>query len=126
MATKNTTTARLHVRFFAGGVLLSMIIVYLLHYLGTWEVGTERLDAETTGSVIVTNNCAMLGDTHLLRPGSSFGSNPNTSELKLAGSFMNFFDGHIVVMIVIAFALALLMFLIKRASSSSSSGPSYS
>jgi len=126
MATKNTVTPRLLVRFFAGGVLLSMIIVYLLHYLGTWEVGTERPDAETTSSVIVTNKCAVLGDTHVLRPGSSFGDSQNTTGLKLAGSFMNFFDGHIAMMIVIAFALALLMFLIKRASSSSSSSPSYS
>src|SRR5688572_18328914 len=86
MATNNTNTTRLLARFFAGGILLSMVTVFLLHYFGTWEQGTERPDAETTASVIVTNKCAVLGDTHILRPGSSITANESNKELKLAGS----------------------------------------
>jgi hypothetical protein len=123
MSTKNTNTTRLLARFFAGGILLSMVTFYLLHFFGTWEWGTERPDAETTSSVIVANNCAVLGDTHILRPGTSLTTNESSKQLKLAGSFMNFFDGHIVMMIVFAFVLALIMFVIKRSRGSSSSNP---
>ena len=121
MATSNTNSTRLLARFFAGGMLLSMVAVYLLHYFGTWEQGTERPDPETTSSVIVMNKCAVLGDVHILRPGSSLTTNDNTKKLKLGASFMNFFDGHIVMIIVIAFELTLTMFLIRRSSFSSSS-----
>ncbi|RYZ26916.1 MAG: hypothetical protein EOO10_14225 [Chitinophagaceae bacterium] len=125
MATKNTMTPRLLLRFFAGGILLGMITVYLLHFLGTWEVGSERPDSETTSTVIVTNQCAVLGDTHILRPTSSLTTNKSVRELKFAGSFMNFFDGHIVAMVLIASVVATIIVFFKKANSSPSS-PSYS
>lgn len=120
MATNKTITTRLLIRFLAGGILLSMITVYLLHFFGTWEWGSERPDAETTSSVIVTNKCAVLGATHILRPSSSSTYKEGANEIKFAGSFMNFFDGHIVTMIVIGFGLALIIFLIKKTGGSSS------
>lgn len=126
MTTANTTTPRLIARFFAAGILLSMITVYLLHFFGTWEVAVERPDPETTSSVIVTNKCAVLGHTHILRPSGSLTGKEITRELKFAGSFMNFFEGHILVMIIIATALAAMMFLMKKTVNHSSSNPSYS
>gem|GEM_PF-2673503 len=126
MLTKNTNTSRQFARFFAAGILLSMITVYLLHFFGSWESGVERRDVETTSSVIVTNKCAVLGDTHILRPSSSSSTTESNRELKFAGSFMNFFDGHILVMIIVAAALAAIMFLMKKTANPSPPKPSYS
>jgi uncharacterized protein (DUF2062 family) len=116
MATKNVYAPRQLARFIAAGILLSMISFYLLHFCGTWESGNYRPDAETTSSVLVYNKCAVLGDTHILRPATTSSSNNQSiDEVKFAGSFMNFFDGHILIMIVLALVLALLMFVIKKA-----------
>ena len=126
MATNNTNTTRLLARFLATGILLSMITVYLLHFFGTWESGNYRPDPETTSSVIVYNKCAVLGDTHILRPTTS-PTEENTNELKFAGSFMNFFDGHILLMIVTGVVFAVILFAINKAIRSSSSlNPRYS
>lgn len=102
------------IRSIAIGVLFSMLFTYAMHYFGEWKMENYRPDPDTTSSVIVFNKCAVFNDVHILRPNTTTSSgNDVTNELKLTGSFMNFFDGHVVVMIIIAIVLGLIVFGIR-------------
>lgn len=115
MPTSTTYAPRQVIRLLATGVLLSIVSFYLLHFFGTWNAGIDRPDAETTSSVLVYNKCAVLGDVHILRPAASSSNKEALDDIKAAGSFMNFFDGHIVAMIALGLLLAILMLLIRKA-----------
>ena len=102
-------------RSIAMGVLLSMLFFYSIHVLGKWEIENYRPDPETTSTVLLHNKCAIFGDTHTLRPNTDISAMGNGIDgTKLGGSFMNFFDGHIVAMIILAFLLGGLIFAFRR------------
>ncbi len=97
------------------GTLISMIFFYCIHVLGTWQVENYRPDPETTSTVLLHNKCAILGVTHTLRPNTDVSRmGDGIDGTRLAGSFMNFFDGHIVGMIILAILLSGIVFIIRK------------
>ncbi len=103
------------VRSQALAVLLSMVVFYCLHLFGTWKVENYRPDPETTSTILLHNQCAILGKLHTLRPNTDVSDlNEGISGTKLSGSFMNFFDGHIFEMMGLAVLLGLLIFFIRK------------
>jgi hypothetical protein len=114
MATKTNSASRTLIRSIALGVLLSMVFFYLIHVLGKWEVENYRSDEETTGTILLHNKCAVFDKTHTLRPNTDISSmGDGIDGTKLAGSFMNFLDGHIVGMIVFSIVCGLVIFAIR-------------
>ena len=115
MKVQTESASRMLARSIAMGVLLSMLFFYSIHVLGKWEIENYRPDPETTSTVLLHNKCAIFGDTHTLRPNTDISAMGNGIDgTKLGGSFMNFFDGHIVAMVILAFLLGGLIFAFRR------------
>jgi hypothetical protein len=115
MKIKTESTSLKFVRCLAMGVLLSMALFYGAHVFGTWSVENYRRDPETTSTILLHNKCAVLGKTHTLRPNTDVsGLGEEIDGTKLTGSFMNFFDGHILGMIILAFVLGSMIFFIRN------------
>jgi len=112
------TTESIPLRFarsLAIGVLLSMLFFYGIHVFGEWKIENYRPDPETTSSVVLHNKCAIFGDTHTLRPNTDVsGMGEGIDGTKLAGSFMNFFDGHVIAMIIVSILLGGLIFVFRN------------
>ncbi len=99
------------VRALALGVIVSMLFFYAVHVLGTWTVEEHFPRPETTSTMLLHNKCAILGKTHTLRPNTDVsGLGAAIDWTKLAGSFINFIDGHVFSMIVTAAILGMLIF----------------
>ncbi len=115
MKTKTESTSRNFTRSLGMGVLLSMFFFYGIHVLGTWQIENYRPDPETTSTVLLHNKCAVLGNTHTLRPNTDISAmGDGIDGTKLGGSFMNFFDGHIVSMVILALLLSGLIFVFRN------------
>jgi len=115
MTTKKSSASLSLIRSIALGVILSMLFTYGAHVFGKWEVENYRPDSQTTGTVLLHNTCAVFGTTHTLRPNTDVSSLGDSIDgTKLGGSFMNFFDGHIVAMVIIALVLGLLIFALRN------------
>ncbi|MGC4103448.1 hypothetical protein [Ferruginibacter sp.] len=115
MQKPSPSPALLFARSLAIGVLISMLFFYSIHVFGSWGVQNDRPDPETTASVLLLNKCAIFGKLHTLRPNTEIGDlTEKFSGTKLAGSFMNFFDGHIPAMIGLALMLGGVIFFIRR------------
>ena len=115
MSTQSPPTSLNLRRAIGMGVLLSMLSFYAIHVFGEWHVENYRPDPETTNTVLLKNTCAILGDTHTLRPNTDVSTmSDGIDGTKLGGSFMNFFDGHITGMIILAIVLAAVIFLIRK------------
>jgi len=115
MKIKTESASRSFARSVAMGVLLSMFFFYSIHVLGKWEIENYRPDPETTSSVLLHNQCAVLGDTHTLRPNTDVSAMGKSIEgTKLAASFMNFFDGHVVAMVILSLLLGGVIFAFRR------------
>ena len=115
MKSKIESTSRNLGRSIGMAVLLSMLFFYAIHVLGSWQIENYRPDPETTSSVLLHNKCAILGDTHTLRPNTDVSAMSDSIDgTKLAASFMNFFDGHIVAMIILSVVLTGLIFVIRK------------
>ena len=115
MKVKTESTARSLVRSVAMGVLLSMLLVYGVHVLGEWKIENYRPDPETTSTVLLHNKCAVFGTTHTLRPNTDVSSmGKGIDGTKLSGSFMNFFDGHIVAIVILSLASGVMIFILRR------------
>ena len=103
MTLKTESTSRNLARSIAMGVLLSMLFLYTVHVLGTWEVENYRPDSQTTFTVLLHNKCAVFGKTHTLRPNTDISTmGEGIDGTKVSGGFMNFTDGHIIAMIIIS------------------------
>jgi len=106
MKIKTASTAQSIVQPIAVGILLSMVFFYGIHVLGTWQIENYRPNDQTTYTVLLHNTCAILGDTHTLRPNTGIAAiSDGIDGTKLSGSFMNFTDGHIVAMAVFSLLL---------------------
>ena len=115
MKIKTESTTRSLVRSVAMGVLLSMLLVYGVHVLGEWKIENFRPDPETTSTVLLHNKCAVFGTTHTLRPNTDVSSmGKGIDGTKLSGSFMNFFDGHIVAIVILSLASGVMIFILRR------------
>lgn len=115
MKVKTESTSRTLARSIAMGVLLSMLFFYSIHVLGKWEIENYRPDPETTSTVLLHNQCAVFGNTHTLRPNTDVSAMGKSMDgTKLAGSFMNFFDGHIVAMVILSLLLGGVFFAFRR------------
>lgn len=100
---KSESTSKTFARSIAIGVLLSMLLCYGIHVFGTWRVENYRPDPETTSTVLLHNTCLIFNKTHTLRPNTDISKMDNSIDgIKLGGSFMNFFDGHIGAMAILA------------------------
>ncbi len=100
---KSESTSKTFARSIAIGVLLSMLLCYGIHVFGTWRVENYRPDPETTSTVLLHNTCLIFDKTHTLRPNTDISKMDNSIDgIKLGGSFMNFFDGHIGAMAILA------------------------
>jgi hypothetical protein len=106
MKTKTESSSMIFVRSTAMGVLLSMFFFYAIHVLGEWQLENYRPDPETTSSVLLHNKCAILGNTHTLRPNTGISAiGDGIEEIKLTGSFMNLIDGHVPAMAILSLLL---------------------
>ena len=115
MATKPGSVSSSLVRSLAMGVLLSLLVTYLLHVFGDRRLQQYRPDPDTTSSLILYNKCAVFGRVHTLRPNYEISSiSDGVDRTKLFGSFMNFSDGHIVAMVVLALVLGMGIFALRR------------
>jgi hypothetical protein len=115
MKTNTESTSLRFVRSLAMGVLLSMLFFYSVHVFGTWKIEIYRPDTETTSTVLLHNKCAVFGNTHTLRPNTDIaGMAEGIDGTKLSGSFMNFFDGHIVGMVILSFILGGVIFTFRN------------
>jgi len=103
MKIKSESTSRTLVRSIAMGVLLIMPFFYSIHVFGTWQIENYRPDPETTNTVLLHNNCLIFDKIHTLRPNTDISKMDDSIDgTKLAGSFMNFFDGHIGAMVILS------------------------
>jgi len=115
MKTKTDSTALRFTRSLALGVILSMLLFYNAHVYGTWTVEEYFPRPETTSTILLHNKCLLLAKTHTLRPNTDIsGLGEGINETKLGGSFVNFFDGHIMGMIILALILGIIIFLIRN------------
>jgi len=115
MKVKTESTSLRFARSLALGIILSMILCYSAHVFGTWKVEEYFPRAETTSTILLHNKCAVIGSTHTLRPNTDIsGLGEGIDGTKLGGSFMNFFDGHILGMIILALILGIIIFLIRN------------
>lgn len=116
MAAKTESASLTLVRSVARGALLSIVFMYAVHVLGKWRVENYRPDPQTTGTVLLHNTCAVFGVVHTLRPNTDISSmGDGIDGTKLSGSFMNFFDGHAVALIVLSLLLGGGLFAIRNA-----------
>lgn len=115
MAAKTESSTLRFIRSLALGVLLSMVLTYAAHVLGAWTIENYRPDADTTSTVLLHNKCAVFGDAHTLRPNtdvSAMGSGLDGT--KLGGSFLIFFEGHLLAMAGLALLLGGAVFALRR------------
>jgi len=111
MEIKSASDSRNLARSIAMGVLLSILVFYGIHVLGTWEIENSRPDPETTSTLLLHNKCAVLGKEHILSPNTGITAiSEGIDGTKLAASFMNFFDGHIIPMVIFSLLLGGLIF----------------
>src|SRR5215204_2094124 len=116
MATKNDSATPTFIRFLAIGVLLSMAFTYSVHVMGEWKIENYRPDSQTTSTVLLHNKCAVFGVLHTLRPNTDMSTlGDGIDGTKLGGSFMNFIDGHVVVMIILSLVFGVGILLIRNA-----------
>lgn len=98
-------------RSIAIGVLLSMLIFYSVHVFGKWEIENYRPDAQTTSTLLLHNTCAIFDLPHTLRPNTGVSDlSDGINGTKLSASFMNFFDGHVVGMIILSLTIGVVVF----------------
>ena len=117
MTRKSASVSLKFIRSLAAGVLLSMVFFYSIHVLGDWNAENYRPDPETTSTLLLHNKCAILGAEHTLRPNTGIsGMGAGIDGSKLAGSFMNFFDGHVAGMIILALVLGGIIFVLRNMS----------
>ena len=115
MTTKSKSTSENIRRSIGMGVLLTMLFFYAIHVLGEWHIENYRPDPETTSTVLLKNTCAVFGTTHVLRPNTDVSAmGDGIDGTKLGGSFMNFFDGHIIAMLILSIVMTGLIFLIRK------------
>ncbi len=115
MKVKSESAALRFTRSVAMGVILSMLLFYNAHVFGTWTVEEYFPRPETTSTILLHNKCAVLGSTHTLRPNTDIsGLGEGIDGTKLSGSFMNFYDGHITGMIILALLLGMVIFFIRN------------
>lgn len=115
MKTKDESKVLQFVRSIAMGILISMFLFYSAHVLGSWTVENYRPDPETTSTILLHNKCAVIGSTHILRPNTDIaGLGEGIDGTKLTGSFMNFFDGHILGLLGLSILLGSLIYFIRN------------
>lgn len=115
MDIKSESPTRTFVRSLAMGILLSMLFFYGIHVFGTWRVENYRPDPETTSTVLLHNTCIIFNKTHTLRPNTDISKMDKSIDgTKLGASFMNFFDGHIGAMILLAILLGAIIFVFRN------------
>ena len=115
MTKKPASTSRSLARSIAMGVLLSMFFFYSIHVMGKWSIENYRPDPETTSTVLLHNECAVLGDTHTLRPNTDVSAmGDGIDGTKLTGSFMNFADGHVSAMVILSLLFGGVVFAIRN------------
>lgn len=115
MKSKSESPLRNFARSTGMAVLLTMLFFYAIHVFGSWQIENYRPNPDTTSSILLHNKCAILGDTHTLRPNTDVSAmGEGIDGNKLAGSFMNFTDGHIIAMLIVALLLTALIFLIRK------------
>ncbi|MEO6229906.1 MAG: hypothetical protein ABJB11_12135 [Ferruginibacter sp.] len=121
MKKKPESTALRFARSLSMGVILSMILFYSAHVFGTWTVEEYFPRPETTSTILLHNKCAIIGSTHTLRPNTDIsGLGEGINGTKLSGSFMNFSDGHIMGMIILALVSGIVIFFIRNSIKSKS------
>lgn len=104
-----------YTRSLAMGTILSMLLFYSAHVFGTWTVEKYFPNPETTSTILLHNTCAVIGSTHTLRPNTDIsGLGKAVDGIKLSGSFMNFSDGHIGGMVILALLLGTIIFFIRN------------
>lgn len=110
---KNSSSPNIR-RSVGMGILLSMCFFYAIHVLGEWKLENYQPDPETTSSRVLYNQCSIIGTEHSLNPGNDTSTNLNgLTGIKFAASFMNFFDGHILQMIIAAILFSAGIFLLS-------------
>jgi hypothetical protein len=115
MTIKTESAPLRFIRSLAAGVLLSMIFFYCIHVFGTWRVDSYRPDPETTSTVQLHNTCAVFDKTHILNPNTDVSKmGEGVDGTKLGAAFMNFWDGHVIGMIICAVAIGVLIFLLRN------------
>ena len=115
MKAKTESTILQFTRSLAMGVILSMLLFYSAHVYGSWTVEEYFPRPEKTSAILLHNKCLLLAKTHTLRPNTDIsGLGEGINGTKLGGSFMNFFDGHIMGMIILALILGIIIFLIRN------------
>ena len=115
MIKKPASTSLSVARSIAMGVLLSMFFFYGIHVTGKWSIENYRPDPETTSTVLLHNECAVLGGTHTLRPNTDVSvMSDGIDGTKLTGSFMNFADGHVGGMAVLSLLFGGVVFAIRK------------
>jgi len=108
----------LYMRSVAIGVLVSLVLFYAIHLFGSWTSAFYQPDPETTGNQVLYNKCAILGKTHNLHPGTeNYRIGSGVDSTKAAGSFLIFFEGHILAMLIFSLFLGALIFLLRKRSS---------
>lgn len=114
MKSKTESTSRNLARSMAMGVLLSMLIFYSIHVMGKWDVENYQRDSQTTSTVLLHNTCAIIGASHTLRPNTDVSAlGGGIDGTKLSGSFMNFTNGHVPGMVMLAILLGGLVYVIR-------------
>ncbi|HVF82141.1 MAG TPA: hypothetical protein VM884_09415 [Flavisolibacter sp.] len=104
------------VRSIAAGVILSMLFFYGVHVYGKWETENYRPDSQTTSTLLLHNTCAVFNKLHTLRPNTDVsGLGAGIDGTKLSGSFMNFTDGHVLGMVILAIVIGFVVFAIRHA-----------
>ena len=92
-----------------------MISFYAIHVFGKWALENYRRNEDTTAELLLHNSCLILEQAHTLRPNNGV---PDIGEgikgEKLAGSCMNFADGHITGMILLSFLLAGILLFVRK------------
>jgi hypothetical protein len=103
MKAKPESASLTFARSLSIGLLLSILVFYAFHLFGTWKIENYRPDPETTGTVLLHNECLVFGNTHTLRPNTDVsGMDDSIDGTKLGGSFMIFFEGHIIAIIILS------------------------
>ncbi|MEO5943782.1 MAG: hypothetical protein ABIP30_05180 [Ferruginibacter sp.] len=103
-------------RSLAMGVILSMLLFYSAHVFGEWTVEKYFPRPETTGTILLHNKCAVMGSIHTLRPNTDIsGLGEGIDGTKLSAGFMDFWEGHIIAMIILALLSGTIIFFIRNA-----------
>ncbi|MEO7046280.1 MAG: hypothetical protein ABI091_13305 [Ferruginibacter sp.] len=116
MKTKPESNAIRFTRSLAMGVIVSMLLFYSAHVFGEWTVEKYFPRPETTGTILLHNKCAVMGSIHTLRPNTDIsGLGEGIDGTKLSAGFMDFSDGHIIAMSILALLSGTIIFFIRNA-----------